>query len=57
MEKFNQRKKQKRILTGVSCVLYALSIWAILEWYDWKLLVILMVFVGANNLMVKANEL
>jgi hypothetical protein len=57
MARIENAKQMKKSFTTVSFILYGLSIWAILAWYDWKLILVLLAFVGANNLMIKANEL
>ena len=49
--------KRKLILNILSVVVYGLSVWTILAWYDWKLLIIVLLFVWANNLTMKANSL
>ena len=36
-------------------VIWGLSTWLILKWYDWKLLLILILFVWANNMMVQVK--
>jgi hypothetical protein len=55
--KERQQRKQKRMLNLVSFVVWVLSVWVILKWYDWKLLVILILFVWANNMMIEARNL
>ena len=55
--KQQQIRKQKRMFNIVSAIVWGLSVWAILKWYDWKLLVILILFVWANNMMIEAKNL
>ena len=50
-------EKRKLVLNILSLFVYGFSVWAILAWYDWKLLVVLFLFVWANNLTMKANSL
>jgi hypothetical protein len=52
-----RQRKQKLMLSIISIVVFGLSVWAILKWYDWKLLVILILFGWANNIMIKANSI
>ena len=40
----------KKYLTLMSLIIYTISITMCLYWYDWKLLLILFLFVTANNL-------
>ena len=49
--------KLKLFLNIASLITYAFSVWAILAWYDWKLLVIFILFVWSNNMTMKANSL
>ena len=52
-------KKMRRdlFLHALSFVVYAACVWTALVWYDWKLLVILTLFIWGNNLTQKANNL
>lgn len=44
-----RRKRKKFLMYLFNLILYGLTVWAILAWYDWKLLVILTGFVWASN--------
>jgi len=45
-----RRRKRKKLFAWIfNTVIFGLTIWACLAWYDWKLLVILVLFVWANN--------
>ena len=45
-----KRRKRNKLLAWIfNGILFGLTVWAILAWYDWKLLVILVGFVWANN--------
>jgi len=48
-EGMRRRNRNKIIGFIFNAVLYGLTVWAILAWYDWKLLVILSLFVWMNN--------
>lgn len=50
-------KKKKLVLAVANLITYGFAVWTILAWYDWKLLIILILFLWANNLSIKANSL
>ena len=48
-EGMRRRRRNKMLMWIFNTVLAGLTVWAILAWYDWKLLVILVGFVWMNN--------
>lgn len=48
-EGMRRRRRNKILATIFNVILAGLTVWAILAWYDWKLLVILVGFVWMNN--------
>jgi len=51
------RLRKKLVLNIASLIIYGFGLWAIFAWYDWKMLVILTLFVWANNMTMKANSM
>ncbi len=44
--------KTKMIVNILQLFINIISVWLILTWYDWKLLVIFILFTWANNMMM-----
>lgn len=47
-----RNRRMKRFMYVIQAIVYVCSVWAILAWYDWKLIVILVLFGWANNIQM-----
>ncbi len=52
IQEYKKTMKTKMIVNILQLFINIISVWLILTWYDWKLLVIFILFTWANNMMM-----